>query len=71
MSRSYQAAARMLNRTSCNTDGRLFVQTCPEFTQDAELHPEVTQADNRICSEEKGNEPDEEGRAGRIVSGKV
>lgn len=32
----------MLNRTSCNTDGRLFVQTCPEFTQDAEVHPEVT-----------------------------
>lgn len=71
MSGSYQAAARVLNRTSCNTDGRLFVQTRPEFTQDAEVHPEVTQADSRIWGEEKGSEPDEEGRTGRIVSGKV
>lgn len=71
MSGSYQAATRVLNRTSFNTDSKLFVETCPELTQDPEVHPEVTQANSRIWGEEKGNEPDEEGRAGSIVSGKV
>lgn len=60
----HQISARVLNRTSCNTGGVLLVRPI-------HVNPEVTQGNNRIWGEKKGNEPDEESTAGGILSGKV
>lgn len=62
--RSHQTSVRALNGASCHTDGLL-------LGRPIRVDTDVTQGDSRIRGEKKGNEPDEEGRVGGIVPGKV
>ena len=62
--RSHQTSVRALNGASCHTDGLL-------LGRPIRVDTDVTQGVSRIRGEKKGNEPDEEGRVGGIVPGKV